>query len=81
MYIVYVKTQLQKLRKIGLNRTYVLKRFFQLQQLRKIKYMHGIESNIILHRMKIIIKCGKYNQNMYMHGIESNKILDMCRVI
>ena len=37
MYIVYVKTQLQKLRKIGLNRTYnVLKRFFQLQQLRKI---------------------------------------------
>ena len=40
MYIVYVKTQLQKLRKlrkIGLNRKYnVLKRFFQLQQLRKI---------------------------------------------
>ena len=36
MYIVYVKTQLQKLRKIGLNRTYVLKIFFQLQQLRKI---------------------------------------------
>ena len=44
-------------------------------------YMHGIESNIILHRMKIIIKCGKYNQNMYMHGTESNKILDMCRVV
>ena len=44
-------------------------------------YMHGIESNIILHMMKIIVKCGKYNQNMYMHGIESNKILDMCRVI
>ena len=37
MYIVYVKTQLQKLRKIGVNRTYsVLKIFFQLQQLRKI---------------------------------------------
>ena len=44
-------------------------------------FMHGIESKIILHRMKIIIKCGKYNQNMYMHGIESNKILDMYRVI
>ena len=37
IHVVYVKTQLQKLRKIGLNRTYnVLKRFFQLQQLRKI---------------------------------------------
>ena len=44
-------------------------------------YMHGTESNIILHRMKIIIKCGKYFQNKYMHGTESNKILDMCRVI
>ena len=44
-------------------------------------YMHGIESNIILHRMKIIIKCGKYNKNMYMHGTESNIILDMCRAI
>ena len=31
--------------------------------------------------MKIIIKCGKYNQNVYMHGKENNKILDMCRVI
>ena len=36
-----------------------------------------IESNIILHRMKIIIKCDKYNENMYIHGTESNKILDM----
>ena len=40
-------------------------------------YMHGIESNIILHRMKIIIKCGKYNENMYIHGTGSNKILDI----
>ena len=40
--------------------------------------MHGIESNIILHRMKIIIKCGKYKENMYyIHGTESNKILDI----
>ena len=30
--------------------------------------------------MKIIIKCGEYNENMYIHGTESN-ILDMCRVI
>ena len=40
-------------------------------------YINGIESNIILHRMKIMIKCGKYNQIMYMHGTESNKILDI----
>ena len=44
-------------------------------------HMHVLESIIILHRMKIIIKCGKYNKNMYMHGTESNKILDMRRVI
>ena len=43
-------------------------------------YVHGIESNIILHRMKIIIKCGKYNENMYIHGTESNKILDIYRM-
>ena len=42
-------------------------------------YMHGIESNIILHRMKIIIKCGKYNQNMYIYDTESNKILDIVK--
>ena len=37
IHVVYVKTQLQELRKKGVNRTYsVLKLFFQLQQLRKI---------------------------------------------
>ena len=42
IHVVYVKTQLQRLRKIGLNRMYgVLKRFFSFNSLEKIMSMEG----------------------------------------
>ena len=53
IHVDYVKTQLQKFRKIGLNRTYnVLKRFFQLQQLRKISVI--VIKNLVYTRSKKI---------------------------